>query len=199
MEPISLHRNDDNPSLYFRVWDQDNEQYLDMTATEYMVFAKFREKGTTTLLSSIVCTKVSPSMGLVRMDWPAGTLDDLTAGRYEIEVQVCASATSGTITGVTAASPAVVTSATHGLTTGDEIHITSVVGMTELNDRVYTVTVLTASTFSLDSEDSSAYTAYGSAGTWRKLSGIQTANRYYMCGTPEDDANTIQIRLRDDF
>jgi hypothetical protein len=199
MDPITLHRNDNSPSLYFRVWDQDNEQYVDLTDNAHMVFAKFREKGTTELLASIYCVKVSPAMGLVRMTWPTGSLADLSNGRYEIEVQVCSSSTSGTITGLTAVSPAVVTSAGHGLTTGDEVHITDVVGMTEINDRVFTVTVVSSSTFSLDGVDSSDYTAYSSAGTWRKLSGIQTANRYYMNGTPEDDANTLQLRIKEDF
>ena len=70
------------------------------------------------------------------------------------------------ITGVTQASPAVVTtSAAHGYTTGDEVYIEDIVGMTELNDRVFTITVTGATTFSLDSESSTSYTAYSSGGT----------------------------------
>lgn len=122
MDPIVLHRNDTNPSLYFRVWDQDNEQYLDLTDADCSVIAKFREKGTTTIIFTATCVKVSPSMGLVRMDWPAGALTNLASGRYEIEVSVCP----------------------------------------------------TAST-------------------------VQTANRYYMCGSPDNDANTLQLRIKEDF
>lgn len=73
---------------------------------------------------------------------------------------------SGSITGATQANPCVITSAGHGLATGDSVLITDVGGMTELNGSTYTITVLTSSTFSLDSVDSSAYTAYTSGGTW---------------------------------
>jgi len=73
--------------------------------------------------------------------------------------------TSGTITGITAADPAVVTSVAHGLSTGDNVNITNVLGMTEVNGVTFLVTVLTADTFSLGI-DSSLYTAYTSGGTW---------------------------------
>lgn len=70
-----------------------------------------------------------------------------------------------TITGITQANPAVVTvSAPHGLVTGDEVRITGVVGMTEVNDRNFVITVVDADEFSLDGEDSTGHTAYSSAG-----------------------------------
>lgn len=53
------------------------------------------------------------------------------------------------ITGVTAATPIVVTSVGHGLTTGDKVPIAQVVGVPEANG-TFVVTVLTANTFSLD-------------------------------------------------
>jgi hypothetical protein len=198
MDPIVIHRNDDKPSLYFRIWDQDNEVYLDLTDSSDLVFANFREKYTTTLLATVLCTKVSTSFGLVRMDWPDTTLDDLDEGRYEIEVFVVYTASTGSITAATQASPVVITSATHGLSTGDKVQISSVAGMTELNDMTYTITKVDDNSFSLG-VDGTAYTAYTSGGTWRKINGVQTANRYYMCGTPEDDANTLQIRIKEDF
>ncbi len=77
-----------------------------------------------------------------------------------------------TITGATQASPVVITtSASHGLTTGDEVYITGVVGMTQLNKRQFKVTSLTATTFSLQlmdgttNVDGTGYTAYSSAGS----------------------------------
>lgn len=71
-----------------------------------------------------------------------------------------------TITGVTQANPAVVTtSGNHNLRTGDTVYITGIVGMTELNNRSFTVTRVDENEFSLDDEDSSAYTAYSSGGT----------------------------------
>ncbi len=70
-----------------------------------------------------------------------------------------------TITDITQADPAVVTfSANHGLVTGDEIHITGVVGMTEVNDREFIITVVDADELSLDGEDSTGHTAYTSDG-----------------------------------
>lgn len=70
-----------------------------------------------------------------------------------------------TISNITQANPAVVTfTADHGLVTGDEIHIDNVVGMTEVNDRDFIVTVVDADELSLNGEDSTGHTAYASAG-----------------------------------
>lgn len=56
-----------------------------------------------------------------------------------------------TITGITTASPAVVTAASHGLSTGDRIVITKVVGTIgpEVNNQTFVVDVLSANTFGL--------------------------------------------------
>jgi len=71
-----------------------------------------------------------------------------------------------TITGITQANPAVVTtSAAHGFVTGNVIDIAGVVGMTEVNGRSFRITVLTSTTFELDGEDSTTHTAYSSGGT----------------------------------
>lgn len=82
------------------------------------------------------------------------------------------SSASLTITGVTQANPAVVTTSTaHELEYGDEIQIDSVVGMTELNGRRFLVlsapTTTTIELMSLGQEliDSTGYTAYSSGGT----------------------------------
>jgi len=70
------------------------------------------------------------------------------------------------ITGITQANPAVVTTgAAHGMATGERAAIKSVVGMTEVNDKIYTVTVLSTTTLQLDGIDSTAFTAYSSGGT----------------------------------
>ena len=70
------------------------------------------------------------------------------------------------ISDITQANPAVVTTveSSHGLSTGDEIHITGVVGMTEVNDRTFVITVVDADEFSLDGEDSTGHGAYVSDG-----------------------------------
>ncbi|MCH8015541.1 MAG: hypothetical protein IH917_02825 [Acidobacteria bacterium] len=65
------------------------------------------------------------------------------------------------ISAITQANPAVVTtSSDHGLVTGDQIRITGVVGMTEVNDREFVITVVDADEFSLNGEDSTGHTAY---------------------------------------
>ena len=70
------------------------------------------------------------------------------------------------ISGITEANPAVVTTSTsHGLQTGDRVYIAAVVGMTEVNDRYYTVKNLTDTTYSLDGVNSTGYTTWTSGGT----------------------------------
>lgn len=79
-----------------------------------------------------------------------------------------ATATGRSITGITQASPAVVTySGTDLYTNGDAVVITGVVGMTEVNGRAFTVAGLdaAANTFQLSGLDSSGFGAYVSGGT----------------------------------
>jgi hypothetical protein len=73
---------------------------------------------------------------------------------------------SGDIASVTKANPAVVTSTGHGLSTGAEIEITGVVGMTELNGNTYRVVIIDGDTFRLEGVDSKGYNNYNSGGTW---------------------------------
>ena len=70
------------------------------------------------------------------------------------------------ITGATQANPVVITtSAEHSLTTGQIVRIDLVAGMTEINNRAFTITVVTTTTFNLDNEDGTEHTAHsGSAG-----------------------------------
>ncbi|MEY8099403.1 ubiquitin-activating E1 FCCH domain-containing protein [Falsihalocynthiibacter sp. S25ZX9] len=69
------------------------------------------------------------------------------------------------ITGVTRANPAVVTTKEdHLLATGDQVKVSDVSGMTELNGNTYTVTILTSKTYSLDSTNSSGFNSYTSNG-----------------------------------
>ena len=96
-----------------------------------------------------------------------------------------------TITGITQANPAVVTSNSHGYSNGDEIKITSVVGMTEVNNKRFLVAGATTNTFQLTDKDgdninSSGYTAYSSAGT---------ANRVYTIASPYLEAELFDIKF----
>ena len=91
---------------------------------------------------------------------------DLNGLMYEVSIGATCIASTMAITGVPQADPCVITVAdTSALTTGDMIMITSVVGMTQLNNKLYKTTVIDGTTFSLDDINSTGYTAYGSAGT----------------------------------
>jgi hypothetical protein len=86
---------------------------------------------------------------------------------------------SGVATGgtdATAANPVVVTTAAaHGYTTGNHVLIRGFTQMTEVNDRVFRITVLTTTTFELDDEDGSGYTAETTGGTIYKLPAAKAA------------------------
>ena len=75
-----------------------------------------------------------------------------------------------TITGVTKANPAVVTtSASHGFANGDQVQIQDIVGMTQINNKLFTVEGVTSTTFQLKGEDSTGYTTYSSGGIVRQV------------------------------
>lgn len=81
------------------------------------------------------------------------------------------------ITGATAANPVVITSGTHSYTDGDEVYISGVVGMTQLNGRRFVIDVLSATTFSLLGVNGTSYTAYTSGGSsYRTHDEITNAN-----------------------
>lgn len=74
--------------------------------------------------------------------------------------------TSGVITGMTQANPGVVAcSAAHGLTTGDKVYISSVGGMVEVNSTMFTITVVSTTSFSIG-VSTAGYTAYTSGGSF---------------------------------
>lgn len=82
--------------------------------------------------------------------------------------------TAKTITGATKANPCVITSVGHGYGTGNDVYITGVGGMTQLNGRFFKINVLTANTFSLANlngavVDSSGYGTYTTGGTVSKV------------------------------
>ena len=84
-----------------------------------------------------------------------------------------------TISGITAANPAVVTSSSHGYSNGDFVNISGVVGMTEVNGKTFKVADKTTNTFELQNVDgtdinSSSFTAYSSGGIANKIFQITT-------------------------
>jgi len=82
--------------------------------------------------------------------------------------------TSQNITAVTQANPAVVTITSHTFTNGDRIFVSGVAGMTQLNNREFTVANTTANTFELSGIDSTGFDAYTSGGTAAKIVEVTT-------------------------
>lgn len=117
-------------------------------------------------------------------------LSDNVIRFYQNGAQVLETAT--VITGITQASPAVVTtSAAHGYSNGQEVYITGVVGMTQVNGRNFRVAGVTATTFQLQyldaatSVNSTGFTAYASAGT---------AARVYTVASPWDTVDLPYLK-----
>ena len=68
--------------------------------------------------------------------------------------------TNNSITALTNADPCVVTQSAHGYETGDEVFLFGCAGMTQVNEKVFTITVVDANSFSLNGIDSTAYGTY---------------------------------------
>lgn len=95
-----------------------------------------------------------------------------------------------TISAITKANPAVVTTSTaHGFSTGDKVKL-DVTGMTELDEKVYKITVIDTTHFSLDGVDSTGYGTF-SSGTctqyYDEADKVSTAYVYtYVTGWGEE-------------
>lgn len=74
-----------------------------------------------------------------------------------------------TITGITKASAAVVTSTSHGFSNGDKVKISEVEGMNEINGETSIIQNVTTHTFELAGINSTNYTTYVTGGFVRKL------------------------------
>ena len=90
---------------------------------------------------------------------------DLNGTVWEINLGVTCISTAKTITAATQANPVALTATGHGFETGDIVQIGGVGGMTQLNDKLFKITVTGADTFTLDGCDGSAFTAYTSGGS----------------------------------
>lgn len=91
------------------------------------------------------------------------------------------------ISGATQANPVVVTtSAAHGYANGDEVFISGVGGMSELNERFFIVANVTATTFELQGIDGTSYTAYSSGGT---------VSRIFTLTTPYLEADLFDLKF----
>lgn len=100
------------------------------------------------------------------------------------------------ITGATQANPCVITAASHGFSNGDDVYITGMLGMVELNGRTFRVANVAANTFELqdmlgNNINSTSYAAYSSGGT---------AAEVYTVVTPweEDDLFDLNFAQSND-
>lgn len=111
--------------------------------------------------AQVMNSRIGPAKQAVLRDHPW----NFATRRIALESRVAGT----TITAITKANPAQVTSTGHGMVTGDRVEITSVGGMTEVNGYSFTITRVDDDNFTLDSTDSSAYTTYTTGGTarWR--------------------------------
>jgi hypothetical protein len=90
---------------------------------------------------------------------------DVNGLMWRINIGMTCITTTASITSATQANPCQITAAAHGKSTGDWVMITGVAGMTELNDKLYQITVVDVDNFTLDGIDATLYTAYTSGGT----------------------------------
>lgn len=85
---IKLVANDTKPTINVTLTDAVTGSPIDVSAVTTLVKVYFRAAGTTTLLSTITCTKTDGVNGKVAFDFSGGVLTDLTAGAYEGEIEV---------------------------------------------------------------------------------------------------------------
>lgn len=89
--------------------------------------------------------------------------------KYDGTISDSPASTGVTITGITKASPGVVTATSHGFSDGDYVVLHRISGMTELNGKVYRVSNSTTNTFELqdvlsNNVDTTNFTTYTSGG-----------------------------------
>lgn len=134
-----------------------------------------------------------------RADWFNGWIDEFSVRKGEAvwtanftpPTAAYSSTNLKAITAITQADPGVITITAHGYSTGDEIYIENIEGMTELNNKFYLVVKIGADTFSLtdvdgNAIDTTAYTAYTAGGT---------ADKIYEIDTPYLEADLKQLQF----
>ena len=120
--------------------------------------------------------------------------------------EILETATATNITGATAANPVVITAAGHGRSNGEDIFISDVAGMVELNGRTFRCANVTASTIELQDTtntnvDGTGYTAYSSGGSLSKVYEIVTPwqeSDLFTSSTVGDGAKAINYAQDND-
>lgn len=84
---IRLVQGDEKPDIHLTLTDDNTNLALDLTAETTNVYVKFRAAGSSTLLSTITCTKTDAAAGKVSFNFTGGVLD-VDPGMYEGEIEV---------------------------------------------------------------------------------------------------------------
>ena len=90
---------------------------------------------------------------------------DLNGLMFEINIGVTCIASSVSISSATKAYPCKITAVGHGCASGDYVMITGITGMTQINDKIFTISAIDEDNFTLDGVDSTAFAAYKAGGT----------------------------------
>lgn len=88
VDTIRLVQGDSKPEITLTLTDESTGIPLDLSAATTIVRIRFRAAGSTTLLSTIVCTKTNAANGIVSFDFSGGALTTATAGIYEGEIEI---------------------------------------------------------------------------------------------------------------
>tara|TARA_E500000081_G_scaffold34902_1_gene38688 strand:+ start:3949 stop:6144 length:2196 start_codon:yes stop_codon:yes gene_type:complete len=145
-------------------------------------------------------TNITPGNPPLLWDKFKSALDEVNANFVTIGATL-AGGEQKTITNATQASPVVVTTSTaHGLTDGQRVTITDVVGMTQLNGNTYYADVLTGNTFALYTDagissavNGTAFTAYSSGGKTQGLNEFSTLNLEALTTSVKPAADSVKV------
>lgn len=89
--------------------------------------------------------------------------------QLRVQIGIGADTPPVAITGITNADPGVVSAAAHGLEPGDVAKLSGIVGMTNLNDRLFVPDNIDSGDFELSGVDTTDYPAYTSGGIVRPV------------------------------
>ena len=88
VDVIRLVKGDERPVIVLTLTDDVTGSPIDLSLSTTVITVKFREAGTTTLLDTIACSKLSGgTTGQVQFNFAGGVLD-VDPGMYEGEVVI---------------------------------------------------------------------------------------------------------------
>lgn len=141
-------------------------------------------------------------------------VSDVAGNIYKINPGLTCVATSKTITGATQTNPVRLRIVAHGHTTGQPVLVVSMLGMTQLNNRIFTVTTVDADHVDLDGVDGALFPAWTSGGTAvtgkfyalkssvdiaALQGGASTATDFWGPASIAANYEEVQINLRTDY